>query len=40
MDAHARALNRKLYSVYRIRLDQKTGRFERPDPERPAIPPR
>ena len=29
LDPHARSLNRKRFSVYRITLEQKTGRFER-----------
>jgi nitroimidazol reductase NimA-like FMN-containing flavoprotein (pyridoxamine 5'-phosphate oxidase superfamily) len=29
LDQHALALNRKKFSVYRITLEQKTGRFER-----------
>ncbi len=29
LDSHARALNLKRFSVYRIRLGQKSGRFER-----------
>ena len=29
LDRHAQSLNRKQFSVYRITLEQKTGRFER-----------
>ena len=29
LDPHARSLNRKRFAVYRITLEQKTGRFER-----------
>jgi len=31
LDAHARALNRKAFSIFRIALSHKTGRFERPE---------